>query len=907
MGTVTFLFSDIEGSTQRWERNRAAMQEAVRLHDALQSAAIGQHGGRVFKTIGDAFCSAFARPEDAVLAALAVQRELASEKFSAVGGIRVRMALHTGTADERNRDYFGPAVNRVARLMSIGHGGQVLLSDVTHGLVQSDLPAGTTFSDLGSHRLKDLALAEHVWQLNGADLPAQFPPLKSLDTQPNNLPIEKTTFVGRQRDIELAKELIGRHHLVTLFGPGGVGKTRLALHVGAKSLERYPDGVWFADFASISDPELVASIIAKVLGMTQTQGQRLDASLPLWLKGKNLLLILDNCEHVLEPVASIADSILAAAPDVRMLTTSRQALSIAGEEVLKLSSLDVPHETAHLSPVAIMEFGAAALFVDRARSVDKSFALTDDTAPIVGEICRRLDGIPLAIELAAARVKVLSIPNLARRLNERFKILSGGSRTALPRQKTLSALIDWSYDLLSPPEQTLFDRVGIFAGGFGLEAASAVCAGDGIEESDVLDLLASLADKSLVVADTSGESERYRLLESTRAYALDKLSAGGEREALTRRHAAYFRDMALQADESHGTGSTFAWLARVAPETDNFRAALEWALTRANDVALGRALAAALRWLWRDGGLGAEGRWWIAAALERAKETDDPKVTASLWIGAALLNSGKQTYDAARCALGLYETLGDAHGLAQAQFWISYALFQMGRQEEAEQTARSALAGARECGDQILIGNVLNVQGALLFARGDTEAARVTFGRALDVYTAVRSDSGIGIAQVNLAELAFLEGDAQQALRRASAALAIDSRRENAATLGGNHANIAAYRIALGDFDGARQAACDGLIAARRAQSAIMTTIAVQHLAVIGASGAQTERAARLLGYVDAAYTRLGHSREFTEKWSYEKLRGLLSERLDGANVMKLAAEGASWSEDRAAEEAIKA
>ncbi|MBC5825003.1 MAG: adenylate/guanylate cyclase domain-containing protein, partial [Candidatus Eremiobacteraeota bacterium] len=721
-GTVTFLFSDIEGSTQRWERNRAAMQEAVRLHDALQSAAIGQHGGRVFKTIGDAFCSAFARPEDAVLAALAVQRELAAEKFSAVGGIRVRMALHTGTADERNRDYFGPAVNRVARLMSISHGGQVLLSDVTRGLVQSDLPAGTTFSDLGSHRLKDLALAEHVWQLNGADLPAQFPPLKSLDTQPNNLPIEKTTFVGRQRDLGLAKELIGRHHLVTLFGPGGVGKTRLALHVGAESLERYPDGVWFADFASISDPELVASIIAKVLGMPQAQGQRLDESLPLWLKGKSLLLILDNCEHVLEPVASIADSILSTAPDVRMLTTSRQALSIAGEEVLKLSSLDVPHETGHHSPEAIMEFGAAALFVDRARSVDKSFALTDDTAPVVAEICRRLDGIPLAIELAAARVKVLSIPNLARRLSERFKILTGGSRTALPRQQTLSALIDWSYDLLSPRERTLFNRVGIFAGGFGLEAASAVCAGDGIDEIDVLDLLASLADKSLVVADTGGDSERYRLLESTRAYALDKLLAGREHEALTRRHAAYFHVVALQADQSYGRGSSFAWLARIAPETDNFRAALEWALTRGNDVALGCALAAALRWLWRDGGLGAEGRWWIGAALDRVKETDDPKVAAWLWTGAALLNSGKQMYDAARRARELYEVLGDVRGLAQAQFWISYALFQMGRLDEAEQTARSALAGAQACADQILIANALNVQAALSFARGDTEA-----------------------------------------------------------------------------------------------------------------------------------------------------------------------------------------
>src|ERR1700680_2603372 len=465
-GTVTFLFSDIEGSTQRWESNRPAMDAAVKRHDALMRSAIEQHNGFVFKTVGDAFCVAFARVSDALTGAADAQRSLSLEDFSAVGGLPVRMALHAGEASERNGDYFGPALNRVARLMSIGHGGQVLLSGSTRQLAHSDLPAGVSLVDLGSHRLKDLTEAEQVWQLTIGGLPAEFPTLNSLDTIPNNLPIQPTSFRGREHDLEEVKALLGQHKLLTLLGSGGVGKTRLALQVGAEVLDHYPDGVWLADFAPITDSELVSSVIAKVLGMTQVEGRRVDESIPPWLKRKRLLLILDNCEHVLEAVARLADAIIRSCRDVHMLATSRQALDIAGEAVYRLPSLAIPEQPMGLRFAEAIEYGAIVLFVDRAKAADNHFALTDDTTPAVADICRRLDGIPLAIELAAARVKVLSLPHLAQRLNERFKILTGGSRSAVPRQKTLGALIGWSYDLLSPLEQTLFTRAAIFAGGF---------------------------------------------------------------------------------------------------------------------------------------------------------------------------------------------------------------------------------------------------------------------------------------------------------------------------------------------------------------------------------------------------------------------------------------------------------
>jgi predicted ATPase len=547
--------------------------------------------------------------------------------------------------------------------MSIGHGGQIIVSGATRELTYRDLPTGASLLDLGSHRLKDLTEAEQVWQLTIEGLRATFPALKSLDTIPNNLPIQRTSFRGRERDLEEVKSLLSQHKLLTLFGSGGVGKTRLALQVGAEVLDDYPDGVWFVDFAPISDPELVSSVIAKEIGMPQVEGRRIDDSIPQWLRRKKLLLILDNCEHVLETVAGIADAITGICPDVRLLATSRQALDISGERVLRLASLDVPHRIADLIPAAIMEFGAVALFVDRAVFVDRSFALTDDTAPIVAEICRRLDGIPLAIELAAARVKVLSIPNLAQRLNERFKILTGGSRSALPRQKTLGALIDWSYDLLTPQEQTLFTRLGIFAGGFALDAATAVCTGDGIEELDVLDLLASLTDKSLVVADTAGEHERYHLLESTRAYALEKLTGAGERERVARRHGEYFRAQAQAADDVR-TGSTAAWLASVELELDNYRAVLEWALKDGCDTALGGDVAGALAMLWYYGGLTVEGRYWIGQAQASLDEGAHPQVAARLWLALALLSDGTRKHDCAQRALADAELQAALHHAA---------------------------------------------------------------------------------------------------------------------------------------------------------------------------------------------------------------------------------------------------
>ena len=906
-GTVTFLFSDIEGSTQRWDRDRTTMQDAVRRHDALMETAIAAYDGYVFKTIGDAFCAAFWRPEDAVAAILDAQRALAAEDFSAIDGLRVRAAVHTGTADERNGDYFGPALNRVARLLAIGHGGQVLVSGATRELVRADLPIGTSLLDFGSHRLKDLAEPEHVSQLSIEGLLNEFPPLRSLDALPNNLPIARTSFVGREHDVAEVKALLDQHRLLTLVGSGGVGKTRLAIQVGADLLDRYPDGVWFVDLAPIDNPELVASVVAQTLGMSQRQDQRVDESIPPWLKRKKLLLIFDNCEHVLEPIAALAAAILVAAQDVRILATSRQALNISGEATHSLPSLAVPGETGGLKSDEALEYGAIALFVDRARAADTRFVLTDDNAPIVAEICRRLDGIALAIELAAARVKVLSIANLAQRLNDRFRLLTGGSRDVLPRQKTLTALIDWSYDLLTPPEQLLFTRVGIFAGGFSLDAATAVCSGEDLDEIDILDLLASLTDKSLVVADTSGEHERYHLLESTRAYALEKLGAACAHERLARRHAEYFRDQARAADERYSStsGSTASWLAGLELELDNYRAVLEWTLKDGHDLVLGGAVAGALGGLWAAGGL-TEGRYWFGLAQADLDESAHPQVAARIWRALSGLSYGKLRNDAAQRALALYESVGDEAGQAWALSSVAFSLYQMGQLEEAGDVNARALAAMRTLGHKRGVANSLNTQATIQWARGDIVAARESYAQALAAHKALGDEAGTAMVLGNLAELEFGEGQVEQALRLASEDLEITSRGKNALDLATSYENMAAYRAAAGDLDGAREAACEGLRLARQVQNALTIANAMQHLALLLALRGEVNDAARLIGYVNLQYKELGYEGEATEKWGYEKLMAALHEQLSDAQIEKLAAEGAMWLDDQAVEEALK-
>ena len=542
-GTVTFLFTDLESSTRLWQDHPEAMKPALARHDEILRDAIESHDGFVVKTTGDGFHAAFAAAHDAIDAAVAGQLTLAQEQWGETGPLRVRMGIHSGPAESRGGDYYGTAVNRAARLMSVAHGGQVVVSLATNELVR-DSPVQLV--DLGEHRLQDLGQPERIFQVAHADLSAEFAPLRSLDSYASNLPLQMTSFVGRGRELVEITKAFDDTRVVTLTGVGGVGKTRLAVQVGAELLPRFGDGVWLCELGPVADRGLVPEVVAAALGVQQRPGMSLAESILAACRNRELVLVLDNCEHLLDAAATLVEAMVRACPGVCVLATSREGLGVSGERILVVRSLGLP-ATDGLPGDSVEEADAVRLFCDRAVSARDGFVLGADNVDAVAQICDRLDGIPLAIELAAARVRMMTPGEIADRLDERFRLLTGGARTAVERHQTLRQAVDWSYDLLAPREQELLNRLGVFAGGFTLDAAESVAAGGGIETFDVLDGLGQLVDKSLVVADATPVGTRYRLLETIRQYALERLDDTGETDTTRRRHATWCAGFVAQA------------------------------------------------------------------------------------------------------------------------------------------------------------------------------------------------------------------------------------------------------------------------------------------------------------------------------------------------------------------------
>lgn len=613
-GTVTFLFTDIEGSTKLWQQYPDQMKANLARHDALLRTAIEQNDGYVFKTVGDAFCAAFPTGLEGVQAAIDAQKLLAGENWGECV-IKVRMGLHTGDAEQRDNDYFGNTLNRVARLSAAGHGGQTLLSLATQELVQNQLPDGATLADFGERRLKDLIRPEHIYQLNIPGLPADFAPLKTLDIFRTNLPGQLTSFIGREKEIADVKKLLGENRLVTLTGVGGTGKTRLSLQIASTLLDEFPGGAWFVELASITNPDVVPQAVTSTLELYELVGRDHAEALANFLEKREVLLILDNCEHLLLPCAQLAGRLLQRCTRLKIIATSREPLGITGETIWSVPSFSTPQQTNPLTPKSLRQFDAVKLFIDRARAVQPGFDLTDSNAQAVAQICTRLDGIPLALELAAARVRGMSVEQIASRLDSRFRLLTGGSRTALPRQQTLSALVDWSYNLLSEPEKLLFQRLAVFSGPFTLETAEQVCSGEEIGEFDILDLLQRLMDKSLVLREEHHNETFYRLLETIRQYGREKLLASDMAEEITNRHAACFLKIAIQSDVKLRSHNQLAWFHRLGVLRDNLRAALAW-LIETGQTSNAFTFATKLDWVWFMHAEHSEGRQWLERVLE---------------------------------------------------------------------------------------------------------------------------------------------------------------------------------------------------------------------------------------------------------------------------------------------------
>ena len=654
-GTLTLLFTDIEGSTRLWEHDALAMQAALTRHDEILRSVIEQHGGYVFKTVGDAFCAVFPTAPDALEAALEIQRRLLTSEWEQTGPLRVRMALHTGAAEERDGDYFGPPVNRVARLLSAAHGGQVLLSLPTQELVRDQLPTQTSLRDLGEHRLKDLFRPERVFQLLAAGLPSEFPPLRTLDAFRNNLPLQPTPLIGREKEVSEVCDLmrLEETRLLTLTGPGGTGKTRLALQAAADLLDDFPDGTFFAPLATLTEAELLLPAVAETLGMRETGEQPLDESLKDYLVERRMLLLLDNFEQVLGAAPAVTE-LLAGAPGLKVLATSRAPLGLYGEHEFPVPPLSMP-DLEHPPPLeSLTQYEAVSLFVERARALKPDFKVTNESAPAVAEICVRLDGLPLAIELAAARIKMLPPKAMLQRLTSRLKLLTGGARDLPERQRTLRATIEWSHALLDEGEQLLFGRLAVFSGGRTLEAIEAICDALGDLPVDAFDGISSLLDKSLIRQEEGPNGEpRFVMLETVHEFAREKLEDSAEAQEIKRIHAQYFLTLAEVAFPELRGPDQLEWLERLEAEHDNMRAALTWALERKEaEVAL--RLGGALWWFWWMRGHNSEGRRWLEEALAIEGRVL-PEVRAMALAGAGELATSQGNLDRAKevCEEGL--------------------------------------------------------------------------------------------------------------------------------------------------------------------------------------------------------------------------------------------------------------
>ena len=575
-GTVTFLFTDLEGSTRLWEEQPDAMRPALARHDAIVRDAISAHDGHVVKTTGDGFHAVFARADDAVRAAVAAQIALGKATEAADVPLIVRMGLHIGAGEERDGDYFGAAVNRAARVMAVAHGGQVLASRAVHDVVGAELDDVELIS-LGEHRLRGVDQPLAVYQVVAPGLDPGVPPAGVVG-RPAGQPARAAQLVRRPTAEKwlTSRRCSARRRIVTLTGVGGVGKTRLACQVAAEVAPRFLHGVWLVELDRIRDPDVVVDAVVGVFDLPPRPGVELVETLTSFLRSKELLLVLDNCEHLLAPVAALLRTLEDACPGLVVLATSREGLGLAGERIVAVPSLGVP-DSDDCDVVAGSE--AVRVFVERAQAVKSDFTVTDDNAVAVAEVVRRLDGIPLALELAAARIPVLSPAQLAQRLDQRFRLLAGGERGAVERHATLRAAIDWSYDLLAPAEQWVLARLSVFAGGCDLEAAESVCCGDGVDELDVLDLLAVLVARSLVVADdTPSGDRRYRLLETVRQYAEERID-GGERNELHARHSRYYADFVERAATGLRGPDQLQWQLNANAELENLRIALAWAVS----------------------------------------------------------------------------------------------------------------------------------------------------------------------------------------------------------------------------------------------------------------------------------------------------------------------------------------
>ncbi len=778
------------------------------------------------------------------------------------------MAIHAGSVEARDGDYFGPPLNRVARLLGIGHGGQVLLSGAAADLAAGSLPEGVHVSSLGRHRLRDLEGTEHVYQLHAPDLRAEFPALRSLEEFPNNLPIQLTSFIGRDQELVQLRSAVETTRLLSLVGTGGVGKSRLALQLSTELLSRFTDGVWLVDLSLVRESDAVAAETASTLAVRASPSRTVTESIAAAISNKRMLLIFDGCEHVLGAVATLADAVLHACPNTTIIVTSRQALDIGGELVYNVDTLDLD--------------AAVKLFAERATAASSRFSITPQNQVTIADICRRLDGIPLALELAAPKTGVLSPKQLLEKLDERFRLLTRTGGNRLPRQQTLRALIDWSFDLLGEHERTLLRRMSVFAGGCTLAAAAAVCSDAHIDDWEVFELLSSLVSKSLILMEPHGEGQRYRMLNSIREYGREQLASAGENESITAGHAGYYAALAHDVRPLVEALEDVQWQQTLAPELDNVRALLDWTVFGDHDAAPGLNLLADLEWPELIT-TPQECIRWFDAALDQLDALDDPLAKARIWRHYVRLEwligrPNAQVEKHAIAAIAAARAAGDASEIAHALANLGNCYRDAGRFDEAEALYAQAF-DEPDALSPLTRNSVLRNWAISHLQSGNLELARRRF---TEVSRLERLGSEAhASALLNLGELEFAVGDLNAAKAAAKQAREVFAEL-NAAPLGLAVCNLAAYAIALDELDEAREYLQEALDILKQSGTRWMVT-ALEHHALFAGLLEDYERAALLAGFTEAHYATHGDSRQHTERQGYDRLQRLLANVYDAA------------------------
>jgi len=894
-GTVTLLFTDLEGSTKLWERGPEAMSQALSRHDELLRDAVEAHGGFVFKTVGDAFYAAFPTAPEAVEAAHDAQRFLLFEEWEETGPLRVRMALHTGTAEERNGDYFGPTVNRVARLLSAGHGGQVLLSLSTVELVRDHLPREAGLRDLGVRRLKDLFEPEHIFQLTAPDLPSSFPPLETLDVRLNNLPIQPTPLLGREREVAEITDLLRRAdvRLLTLTGTGGTGKTRLSLQSAAELVDEFEDGVFFVALAPVSDPHLVASTVAGALSVSA--GRVLEEDLRDYLSNKELLLVLDNFEQVVD-TAPLVGELLSGCPGLKVLVTSRTLLRIYGEHEYAVRPLELP-DPRHLPPIEeLRHYEAIRLFTERARAARADFSLTNENAQAVAEICARLDGLPLAIELAAARIKLLSPQAMCARLGDPLKFLTGGARDLPERQRTLRGAIAWSHVLLNEDEQALFASLSVFSGGCALDAVEPVCDLEDDLFVDVLEGLSSLVDKSLLRQEEKVEGEpRFVMLETIREYARERLEASGKAEEIRRLHAEYFLALAEQgASELQGPEEA-TWLERLEIDHDNMRAALSWTL-RSEEAQLGMRLAGALWRFWDLRGYYGEGRRWLEEAL--AKDGQASRARAKALEGVGWLADLQGDIDRAVAVAEEGLRIGarvEIPSSDKASFLriLGSAAYVRGDHDQAARLYDESLALSRQARDERGVASALLQLGNVSSDLGDHERAKKFYEEALALSRKFDDKALLGSALISVGAEYLLQGDHERGAMLNEEAAGLYRERGNRGYLQYALDNLGWAALMRGDLQEAEALHRESLALSRQLGDKLVAAEALEGLACSASVRGGAERVARLFGAAEALRETVGYRQEPRERALREPYLAVARPQLSEARW------DAAWAEGR--------